>query len=173
MPPNRLVISGLEPRDALPLINWGVAGIVAIGVVARQFASLEALHDSSRWIRRGVVVLGLYAMCVTIVDVFQSRVDSLDQVVDVAKQAQVAVSIALAAVGFGVLLLGTAKNRYARQIGGLAILVAASVKVFVFDLATLDATYRVLSFVGLGVVLLAAGYFYRSIEPETLQTQSG
>ena len=41
---------------------------------------------------------------------------------------------------------------------GLALLAVATAKVFLFDLAALDVAYRVLSFIGLGGVLLASSF---------------
>ena len=46
------------------------------------------------------------------------------------------------------------------QLFVLALLGLATAHVFVYDLASLHASYRVLSFVGLGALLLASSYAY-------------
>jgi uncharacterized membrane protein len=47
----------------------------------------------------------------------------------------------------------------------------AAAKVFIYDLAFLNTSYRVLSFIGLGVLLLACSYLYqRVIAPVTSGT---
>ncbi len=48
----------------------------------------------------------------------------------------------------------------ARLISGLLI-VASVVKVFLFDLASLEGILRALSFIGLGFVLIAVGFVYQ------------
>jgi len=47
---------------------------------------------------------------------------------------------------------------------GLAGISLVIVKVFLFDMSALDGILRVLSFMGLGSVLIAIGYFYRRLE---------
>ncbi len=50
--------------------------------------------------------------------------------------------------------------------GGLAILVVSVLKVFVVDMAGLEGLYRVASFLGLGLSLVAIGFFYqRFVQP--------
>ena len=44
----------------------------------------------------------------------------------------------------------------------------ATTKVFLYDLASLDATYKVASFIGLGVLLLASSYVYQRLKPQRL-----
>ncbi|MDQ3328525.1 MAG: DUF2339 domain-containing protein [Chloroflexota bacterium] len=48
---------------------------------------------------------------------------------------------------------------------GLSLLAVATTKGDLCDLASLDATYRVLSFIGLGVLLLASSYAYQRLRP--------
>ncbi len=67
----------------------------------------------------------------------------------------------LAAVVFG-LLRKSADVRLA----GLALLGVAIVKVWTYDLAELDQLARVLSFVGLGILLLVGAFAYARIKPE-------
>jgi uncharacterized membrane protein len=40
--------------------------------------------------------------------------------------------------------------------------------VFLFDLATLTSVYRVVSFVGLGVLLLAGAFIWQRLRPRAL-----
>jgi uncharacterized membrane protein len=49
------------------------------------------------------------------------------------------------------------------RLAGLALLGLAVFKVFVYDLAALESIYRVLSFIALGLLLLAAAYAYQRI----------
>ena len=49
------------------------------------------------------------------------------------------------------------------RLGGLALLGLAIAKVFVYDLAELEELYRVLSFIALGLLLLAGAFAYARI----------
>jgi len=55
----------------------------------------------------------------------------------------------------------------------LALLLVAVAKVFLFDLATLTAGYRVVSFIVLGLLLLAGAFAYQRLRPPALALQPG
>ncbi|MFZ5735146.1 MAG: DUF2339 domain-containing protein [Pseudomonadota bacterium] len=71
----------------------------------------------------------------------------------------------IAWLGFGVILLGVGlvfSSQRARLAS--AIIIALTVlKVFVIDMSNLTGIYRALSFMGLGLVLIAIGWFYQRI----------
>ena len=51
---------------------------------------------------------------------------------------------------------------------GLALLSLTVLKVFLWDLSSLDRVYRIISFIMLGAILLVVSYFYqRSQQAET------
>jgi uncharacterized membrane protein len=54
------------------------------------------------------------------------------------------------------------------RIAGLTLLGVAVTKVFLFDLATLTSVYRVVSFVGLGLLLLSGGLMWQRVRPRAL-----
>ncbi|MEZ4569450.1 MAG: DUF2339 domain-containing protein [Thermomicrobiales bacterium] len=70
-----------------------------------------------------------------------------------------------AQVGLSILwtTLGVILRRIGMRIFGLALLGIAIVKVFIVDLASLDASYRVISFIALGILLLLASYRFQRI----------
>ena len=75
-------------------------------------------------------------------------------------------AVALLAIGF------------ARRIAPLRYLAIALfgvtiIKVFVVDLANLETVYRIVSFIVLGVLLLAASFLYQQLSADTCQTISG
>jgi uncharacterized membrane protein len=62
----------------------------------------------------------------------------------------------------GVLLaVGIWRGFQALRYASLGIVMLTVAKVFLFDMSTLTGIYRALSFIGLGLVLVAVGYFYR------------
>jgi uncharacterized membrane protein len=65
----------------------------------------------------------------------------------------------------GALLAGLTQDRRALRIGALTLLGITIAKVFLFDLASLTSIYRVMSFVALGVLLLAAAFAWQRIRP--------
>ena len=69
-------------------------------------------------------------------------------------------------LGLGVLLLfyGIARGaRGARLASGIFVL-AAVLKIFLYDLSDLEGLMRALSFIGLGVVLIGIGLVYQKLE---------
>ena len=68
-------------------------------------------------------------------------------------------------LAFGVLLLGIgilANSQRARLASAVVIALTIG-KVFLIDLSTLTGVYRALSFMGLGLVLVAIGWFYQKV----------
>jgi uncharacterized membrane protein len=66
---------------------------------------------------------------------------------------------------FGVLLLGIgiAFNSQRARLASAAVIALTIAKVFLIDLSTLTGVYRALSFMGLGLVLVAIGWFYQKV----------
>jgi uncharacterized membrane protein len=60
-----------------------------------------------------------------------------------------------------VLVAGIWRRIRGLRLLGIALLGIAILKIFVYDLSFLEAIYRIASFIGLGVILLAASYLYQ------------
>jgi uncharacterized membrane protein len=121
----------------------------------------------TRWLGIGVLVAAVYGLSVGLVDIFVVRAPAPETWEEVGKQAQVALTILWAVVGLGLLGYGLVRDSIAGRGAGLALLGLATVKAFVFDLAALDIAYRVLSLIGLGVLLLAGAYAYQRLRART------
>jgi uncharacterized membrane protein len=67
----------------------------------------------------------------------------------------------------GVLLTGAGLilKRAALRAAGLAVLGLATMKVFIFDLASLDIAYRVVTLLVLGVLLIAIAWIWTRLKP--------
>ena len=79
---------------------------------------------------------------------------------ELAKQAQVALSVCWTVIGAVALGWGLyARHAMARHIG-LGLLALATAKVFVVDLAAMDVAYRALVLAGLGVLLLVSAWLF-------------
>jgi uncharacterized membrane protein len=67
-----------------------------------------------------------------------------------------------------VLVTGLQRDLHALRLTGLALLGVTVAKVFLFDLATLSSMYRVVSFIGLGLLLLAGAFVWQRLRPRAL-----
>jgi uncharacterized membrane protein len=59
------------------------------------------------------------------------------------------------------LVIGIAKRWRLVRLGALGLLAVSIVKVFVYDVWVLERVYRIIAFVGLGVLLLVSAYLYQ------------
>ena len=98
-------------------------------------------------------------MSIAVVDVFQSQV-ATRPLEDLQREAQLALSLLWSVLGGLVFVLGLRSRRTPIRRTGLALFGLATAKVFFVDLASLDVAYRVLSLVGLGVLLLGSALVY-------------
>lgn len=69
-------------------------------------------------------------------------------------------TIAWGLEGVALLLAGFPLRDRLLRLSGLALLLACILKLFLYDLRNLDTLYRILSFIGLGVILLSVSWLY-------------
>jgi uncharacterized membrane protein len=119
------------------------------------------------WAGLAAGILAVYALSIGVVDLFQARIPGPVAFEEVATQAQVAMSVLWIVLGAVVFVFGLARRHLLIRQAGLALLAVASLKVFVFDLASLDVAYRVLSLVALGTILLLSAWVYARLRPPT------
>jgi uncharacterized membrane protein len=79
---------------------------------------------------------------------------------------QVLLSAFWSATGLAAVVYGLARDDKRLRLGGLGLLGLAAAKVIVYDLKELDEIYRVLSFIALGLLLLAGAFAYQRIRKE-------
>lgn len=70
------------------------------------------------------------------------------------------------AVGLGAIVWGMVRRAPKARLGGLALLGVAIAKVWTYDLSELEETARALSFVALGLLLLAGAFAYQRFLPD-------
>jgi uncharacterized membrane protein len=140
--------------------------VVALVLLCLGFAALSSIlrrneHEEEAFTFGAVTaVLALYLGSVLAVDLTGARQGS------VAQTPQLALSAFWAALGFGSLVAGLARNLKPLRVAGLALLGLAVGKVFVVDLAALQSIWRVGSFLALGLLLLAAAFAYQRTRRE-------
>lgn len=163
--PSRLVVDAASTIDH-PLF-WSNASLALLALGVALVVGFLTHRDS----RAGHVMaaasagIGVYLLSVGIVDEFQSRVGDGAALESLQKQSQVALSILWASLGILAFVIGLVRWGVMVRSFGLALLALATAKVFIYDLASLDTSYRVLSFIGLGVILLASSYAYQHFMP--------
>lgn len=164
-PVDRLAI---QPRTTIdhPLF-WSGATAALGAVIVAVLAAWWQLRSrpASRWLVALGGALFVYLLSVGVVDEFGRNVGGAVSYEALQKQAQVALSILWAMLGGIAFIAGVIRWLSALRIGGLALLGVATTKVFLYDLASLDATYRVPSFIGLGILLLLSSYAYQRLKP--------
>lgn len=84
---------------------------------------------------------------------------------DARQVGQVWLSAFWTATGLGAVVWGLLRRSSSVRLGGLALLAIAIGKVWTYDLAELEELARVLSFIGLGLLLLAGAFAYQRIKP--------
>ncbi len=174
VPPTRLVVDTDRGSDIVPLFNLtsvALAAIaVALAIAGRVLTRWSPTHQSSGASdaltgapSATVAIAGagttiLYLGSIAIIDVFQTRVGQAGASDEIATQAQVVLSISWVVVGAAAFAIGLIYRIGIARAFGLGLLALATAKVFLFDLSALDVAYRVLSFIGLGGVLLVSSF---------------
>jgi len=70
-----------------------------------------------------------------------------------------------AATGLGAIVWGMVRRQPNVRLGGLALLAVTIVKVWTYDLSELEDIARAISFIGLGLLLLAGAFAYQRFRP--------
>jgi uncharacterized membrane protein len=103
----------------------------------------------------------VYLGSVTIIDVIGDNAGG-----EAREIGQAWLSAFWTAVGLGAVVWGMVRHSPKARLGGLALLGIAIAKVWTYDLSELEETARALSFVALGLLLLAGAFAYQRFLPE-------
>jgi uncharacterized membrane protein len=162
-PPVSLVTGLADPAAA-------VAALAAIaGCLVLLAAWAESEPPEVRTALRALAALTLLYLASTgVVTPFEadSAVDSA--LLSAHQQGQMVLSVFWGLVGVGTVVVGLRRDLGIVRIAGLALLGVAVAKVFLFDLATLTSVYRVVSFIGLGLLLLGGALTWQRLRPRAL-----
>jgi uncharacterized membrane protein len=141
--------------------------IAAIGACA--VAAIACVLATSRVDRFAATIAGTVAAVslVYLGSIAIVAAAGVDSGGEVQQAGQTWLSAFWTATGLGALVWGLVRDQAAVRRGGLALLGVAIAKVWTYDLAELDELSRVLSFVGLGLLLLVGAFAYQRITPAT------
>jgi len=164
-PPDRLAVDDVTRVEHPLLLSGATLALAALIVpLAAGYWFLRG-RRYARWFGVGVGVLAVYLLSVGLVDEVQGQVGGAIALEELEKRAQTGLSILWAVLGGTLLIVGIVRRVMPERLFALALLALATAKVFIIDLASLDAAYRVLSFVGLGILLLASSWAYQHWMP--------
>ena len=144
---------------------WEAA--VAVGAVALAAAfvgwrGLPLWENVRETLVGGAGVALVYLVSIGIVSIFQpGTIEVQEGALTVREQGQAIVSAFWSVLGLGLLWAGLRRDERPWRLAGFGLLAVAVGKVFLYDMATLGAEYRVISFVVLGLLLLAGAYAYQ------------
>jgi uncharacterized membrane protein len=158
-PPSRLVVDATTDVAGLPILTDATVALVSLAIACGIGVRLNRNDPLSLPGAIATALLVLYAISVGVVDVFQRQVGTRP-LEDLQREAQLALSLVWSALGVIAFVIGLRAHLRPVRRAGLALLGLATAKVFIVDLASLDVAYRVLSLVGLGVLLLVSAVFY-------------
>jgi hypothetical protein len=176
-PPTRLTVDERTTDLPVPFLNGATVALGALIALAGLGIWIHRDHLLRRpvthWLTLLAAGLAIYALSVSIVDLFQNLVDSPardSSLKTYQRQAQVALSILWSLAGGLAFVGGIVLRAAVLRLAGLALLGLATTKVFLYDLSSLDAAYRVVSFIGLGLLLLISSWAYQRWTPHAAQS---
>jgi uncharacterized membrane protein len=162
-----LTVTDVPVAGHPPFISSATVPLFAIVAALVVAVRLNRTRQFAPWAGLAAGILAVYALSIGVVDLFQARIPGPVAFEEVATQAQVAMSVLWIVLGAAIFVFGLARRHLLVRQAGLALLAVASLKVFVFDLASLDVAYRVLSLVALGTILLLSAWVYARLRPAT------
>ena len=153
-PPSHFFVASETPADGL----WVLVGcVLAFGAVA-----LTAPEDEYRLaLEAAAGGVALYAVSLGILEV-AVRVSTASVETDF-ERGHTAVSGLWALVGLALLVGGLLRGSAAIRYGGLALFGLSLAKIFLYDLAELSSVARAFSFILVGGLLLAGGFFLQRL----------
>ncbi|HEY2767700.1 MAG TPA: DUF2339 domain-containing protein [Solirubrobacteraceae bacterium] len=148
------------------------AAAKALGAITLALLVASRVHHGARrWLIAGGLMTLLDLASIAIATAFQPTTGSADIALldlSIRQQGQVLLSGFWSLVGVTGLIIGLQRNSSAIRNGALALLLATIAKVFLYDLSTLTSIYRVISFIALGLLLLAGAFAYQRLRPPPL-----
>jgi uncharacterized membrane protein len=155
-----------------PVFNQTLAAfallVAALWLVAHEYArALPELEEGEEMLPVVTVVanvLALAGLSLEALGYFRSRIEGEQEpgrLRDLELARQLSLSLIWAVYGAGLLVAGRVRRVRLLRLMALALLGLTTLKVFLLDLSALDRVYRIVSFIVLGVILLAVSYLYQ------------
>ena len=153
-PPSHFFNASASPAAGI----WVLAGCILALVAVATSAPVERDRVVLEAIAGGVA---LYAVSLGILEIAE-RVSTASVETDF-ERGHTAVSGLWALVGLALLIVGLLRGSAAIRYGGLALFGLSLAKIFLYDLAELSSVARAFSFILVGGLLLAGGFFLQRL----------
>jgi uncharacterized membrane protein len=173
----KIIVADATYYDAAwhaPLFNQTFAAFVvfvaAVGYVAHSYTRAEGIDEGERRVvvTALAIVGNLFAVAALSLEAsgyFHKQLDERERSGvssrDLRLARQLSLSLVWAIYGGAMLAFGHVRQKRTLRLLALALLAATTLKVFFFDLAELEKFYRIVSFIALGLVLLAVSFLYQ------------
>jgi hypothetical protein len=151
-PPSHFISASASPASGL----WVAVACVAAGVVLRIAAPAY-----ERWIDPIVGIGALYVLSLGILDLAERAFGG--SIEADFERGHVAVSVLWTLIGLGLLVAGLVRDQRLLRYGGLALFGLSLAKIFLYDLSALNSAARALSFIVVGALVLAGGFFLQRL----------
>lgn len=156
--------------------------VAAYALVMWLYAKDERIGEDEREVVPILLVianvLALVALSAEAAGYFDSRmsIESVRADAERLRELELAKQLSLSVVwgvyGGGLLLAGRLWRVRLLRLMSLALLSMTTLKVFFWDLASLDRVYRIISFIVLGLILLAVSYLYQKTQQRAAETEA-
>jgi uncharacterized membrane protein len=153
--PDHLWEAGAHPAGGLWVLLACIAATVALAVWETRHRGLVLLSGA---------VLAVFAVSLGILELAE-RVSGGSVATDF-QRGHTAVSAFWVLLGLGLLYAGLRRHSSRLRLAGFALFGVSLAKIFLYDLSSLSSVTRALSFLAVGGVLLAAGFFYQRLTAE-------
>ena len=149
------------PLAYLPLLNPLTIAAVVAGVAAWGAYGIDVGRADARGMLALFVVAGLVLLSMEVARGVHHFADVPFTAADLAGSAifQAGLSLVWGAAGLAGMVAGAMRERREVWIGGAVVMGLVIVKLFVVELGNVDTLSRVVSFLGVGLLLLVVGYF--------------
>lgn len=161
-PPDALVVGAPDLGGACLSL-----GVIAVAMLGMGRACAPATRRRA-YLLSGAAATSVLLVSVALVSAFQPSAGAASETLldlGVRQQGQVLLSIVWSVVGLAALIAGLKRRLAWLRSAALVWLMVTVAKVFLYDLSTLTSLYRVVSFIVLGLLLLAGAFAYQRLRP--------
>ncbi len=147
-------------------INKLLLGYAAPAILALLLSYAAASRRSPAYansIAAAALILALSYVTLEIRRFYQGPDLTLSLFGRISSAEQYTYSIAWLAFGVVLLVVGILANSQRARLASAAVIALTIAKAFLVDMSALTGVYRALSFIGLGLVLVAIGWFYQKV----------
>ncbi|MBC8031714.1 MAG: DUF2339 domain-containing protein [Pyrinomonadaceae bacterium] len=153
--------------------------IAALWLIVRAFRRTSEAFEEAAAVHHGAIVaanvLAIIALSAQAAGYYEAKIaeefgragaaaltaDATTTLQNLELAKQLSLSVLWAVYASGLLVAGHLRRLRLLRVMGLALLSVTALKVFIWDLSSLDRVYRIISFIMLGAILLVVSYFYQ------------